>query len=472
MPHQQELVDVFLEVQSEAAGDEAPGEWAYDDGTATMQRRAGKTTVISPIVAHRARLVKRAQMFMTAQTRDKAKRRWMDVTEDLLGSVLRGDVARKVSIGHEELRWRQGGAALTPFAPNEDGLHSETPDFVVVDELWAFNAEQERAIKAGYVPAFATSSGQALKMSTMGTEASVWLNKARDAGRSAVSRGVTRGVFYLEHSLPDSVDGVPLRKLADEAVVEACIAWHPAICHVPGCSGPRLKQPCLHGFTVRPAALWSAWTEMDNRAEFIRAYGNRTAEDIASRWQGIDESAWTAGNDLAGQGIPARERVALGVWVDDQGLDAAVSAGWRGGDGVMRVEHVKRSEGIRWVVEYAAQVAGRQEPLTVAIRSTGPSRDVADELKAAGVPVLLVSVADEVAAVSRHRSELEAGTWRHLANDEATDAAAAVDIRKAGRGVTWERVGDSIAAVGAQTLAGWGFDHAPQVEVMPPFWMG
>jgi phage terminase large subunit-like protein len=183
MPHQREIVDVFLEVQSEEAGDPEPGEWAYGDGFAGLERRAGKTSLISPIVAHRARLIRRASMWMTAQSRDKARLRWMDVTDDLLSSVLRDDVRRKIGNMHEELLWHQTMGRLKPFAPNEDGLHSETPDLVLVDELWAFDAEQARVIKAGYVPAMATSSGQAFKMSTAGTEKSSWLNQTRRSGR-------------------------------------------------------------------------------------------------------------------------------------------------------------------------------------------------------------------------------------------------------------------------------------------------
>src|SRR5690606_14088338 len=128
----------------------------------------------------------------------------------LLGSVLREDVRRKVGNMHEELRWVDTGSLFMPFAPNEEGLHSETPDVVFVDELWAFSADQARAIKAGYVPAFATSSGQAFKMSTAGTKDSAWLKEARDAGRAAVRAGVTLGTAYFEFGLPDLIDGVPL----------------------------------------------------------------------------------------------------------------------------------------------------------------------------------------------------------------------------------------------------------------------
>lgn len=464
MPHQRHIVDVFLEVQSEDAGDPEPGEWAFDDGTALLERRAGKTAIVAPLVAHRARLIRRAQMFMTAQTRDKARRRWLDITDDLLASPLRKDVRRKTSIGHEVLLWPEFLSGLLPFAPNEEGLHSETPDFVLVDELWAFDAEAARGIKAGYVPAFATSSGQALKMSTAGTDRSVWLNEERAAGRAAVESGVRLGKFYYEHSLPDRIDGVRLKDLDDEVLIEACIDHHPAVCHFPGCPGPRAKRPCPHGFTVRPAAIRSAWSALDDRSEFIRAYGNRSSNDLAALWTAISESTWH--DQVDPTGIPGDAPVAFGVWVDDDGLDAAVAAGFRDDSGAMHVEPLQRREGTKWIRGYLDGLA--TVPRQVAVANVGPARDVADELAAAGYPVLPVSQADLAAAVSRHRQELSAGTWWHRQSTEATAAAAAVGLRN-GR---WERPGDTIALVGAYSLSGWGWDHTVPEAALTPFWMG
>lgn len=460
---------MFLEVQSEEAGDPEPGEWAYDDGTALLERRAGKTSLCAPVVTHRQRLVERAQMFMTAQTRDKARRRWIDITDDLMGSVLRGDVKRKTSIGHEELRWPATNGLLVPFAPNEDGLHSETPDFVLVDELWAFDAEQARGIKAGYVPAFATSSGQALKMSTAGTDKSTWLNEERAAGRAAVEAGLRLGRFYYEHSLPDRVDGVRIKDLDDDALIEACVANHPAVCHFPGCVGPRRRLPCPHGFTVRPAAIRSAWLAMNDRAEFIRAYGNRSAADLSALWTALEESVWGDQVD-ATAGIPVDAPARFGVWVDEDGLDAAVSSGWRDELGRMHVESIERRDGIRWVRHWFVEKESRRTT-PVAVPNVGAARDVADELEGVGVPVLRVSQADVAAAVSRHRQELKAGMWWHQVNTEATAAAAAVGLRKSGGGQVWDRPGESISLVGSQTLAGWGFDHAPEVR-LSKFGMG
>lgn len=456
MPHQQRIVDVGLEVQSEAAGDPDPGEWAYDEITQTIQRRGGKTMPITPIATHRAALIPRARMFMAAQNRDKSVKRWRDVADDVMATKLRDDVRRKVSQGFEELRWTSSDGLLVPFAPNEDAMHSETPDLVFIDELWAYDDLQRQQVQAGYVPAFATSGGQAWLMSTAGTDKSDWLNAARKAGRAAVDAGIRLGTAYFEHGLPDQVDGRPVGLLSDEDLIAACVRFHPAICHVPDCSGPRRGKPCPHGFTIRPAALLSAWRAMDNREEFTRAYGNRTANDSADWWRIIAEATWV--RQVDGYGIPEAARVAFGVWVDEDGTDAAIAAAWRDSGGRMHVEHLKGADGVRWVVAHARDVAGRQDPVCIGVANVGPARDVADELEAAGLPVLRIAQADVKAACSRHTSELEAGSWWHAQNVDVTDSAqGAGQVRG-----QWARTDSSVSPIGAQTLAGWSYDHAPE----------
>lgn len=471
MPHQRLVVDVGLEVQSEAAGDPSPGEWAYNDILDTGPRRKGKTAIVTPVAAHRARMLTRARIFQTAQNRDKARARWMDATEDILSTPLRSEVRRKISQGFEELRWISNGSLFLPFAPNEDGLHSETPDLVIVDELWAFTKEQRRAIQAGYVPAFATTSGQAWKFSTAGTEKSAWLNDDRKAGRAAVEAGVRLGRAHFEWSLPERLNGRPLLLLSDEEIVQACIDYHPAVCHVPGCPGPAQRRPCPHGFTVRPAAIRSAWDTMADRAEFIRAYGNVTQSELTQRWETLAEETWTARIDMTG--IPAAAPAAFGVWVDEDGQDAAVASGWRDQAGVMHVEHLALLDSPRKVLPYLLERVTK--PVAVAVPNTGHARDVADELAGEMLdgeprfPVVRVSQADVTAACSRHKTALDEGPWLHRNHPEPTAAAAGVGWRL-GR---WERLDGSISALGAQTMAGWAYDHAPEPEKpLPPFWMG
>jgi hypothetical protein len=475
MPHQREFMDVFLEVQSSEAGDPDPGAWAYEDATETGPRRLGKTAKISPLIAHRARMIDRARMFMTAQNRDKARSRWLDVTDDMLASALRDDVRRKIGNMNEELRWIENASTFVPFAPNEDGLHSETPDLVLIDELWAFDAEQARQIKAGYVPAFATNPGQALKMSTAGGPKSAWLNQARVNGRIAVERGVRLGVMYYEHSLPDEVDGVPVGELEDEALIQACIRHHPAVCHFPGCPGPANRRPCPHGFTVRASRIAAAFTEMADRGEFVRAYGNRSADDSDTDWRAIEKGVWMGAGYT--KPIPSDATVALGFDVDPGRREGSISAAWRSPGGTMFPELLACKPGTRWIAGTLLGYAERNRPAAVAVNNAGPARDIADEiakpLEDMGVALVRVSQWDYSAACNRHHDELSDGTWKHRGEQAVTAAAASVAWRKSGQSRAWDASGDPITALASQTLAGWAFDHAPEPATpLPKFWMG
>lgn len=438
MPWQQLVADVALEVQSEAAGDPAPGEWAYNDVTLTVQRQAGKTALLVPVAVHRMGAGPNRSVFSTAQKRDKARARWLSATKDVKQSILTRDAKRNIGVGHELLEWLPTGSTWVPFAPNEEDMHGESPDLVVVDELWSFDHHQAGLVQEAYVPGFATKDAQAWKMSTAGTDQSWWLNTARRDGRKAVDADVRLGTAYFEWSLPDRVDGRRLRSLSDEQLIEACIEHNPAL-----------------GYTLRPSAVRLAWQQMGgDRAKFLRAWGNRSAEDVASKWQAVDEAEWLASID--GSSIPASARVAFGVWVDEDGEDAAVAAAWRDPAGVMHTEHLHLQDGIRGIVSWVQDSAERNAA-SVAISNVGASRDVADELHEAGVEVQRVSQADVKAAVSRHRSELASGSWKSAIATVATSAAEAATLE---RGV-WARPGDSVSALGAQTMAGWGIDHAP-----------
>lgn len=468
MPHQRAFLDVALEVQSEEAGDESPGEWAYDDLTGTWQRRAGKTTTIKPITVHRARKVPGAVMFMTAQKRETARRRFLEIGRALKRSPIGGDLKLLEGRMGEELRWRSNDSRLMPFAPNDDDLHSETVDAVFIDEVRFFDAVLAEAVQEGYRPTLGTTGGQAFKFSTMGTEKSAWLNQLRDSGRAAVEAGVRRGKMYVEHSLPDRIDGRSLRELSDLELVEACIAHHPAVCHIEGCRGAGGRRPCPHGFVLPASAIRADWSEMGSRPSFLRAWGNRSSDDLTSRWVAMDEAVWRGSAEV--NGIPAGAPFALGVWVDEDGTDAAVSAGWRDAAGVMHSTHLQRAEGVRWVLDYVRERVAKNDVRAVAVGNVKAARDVGDELEAAlsGVELLRVSQADVAAACVRHRTGMTDKSWLHGVRTtgdgatadritEAQTAAASAGWRLS----QWQALAESISALGAQTLAGWGWDHAP-----------
>ncbi len=455
MPWQARVVMVALEVQSVEAGDPEPGSWAYSEVGISVQRQAGKTYLLRPVLVHRMRSIELGRMWSTAQNGVKARRRWLDATDALVRSPIGGDLRRKTGVGHEELLMRDTGATLEPFAPTEESLHGETPDLVLVDELWAFDAEQARELQQAYEPGFTTKDGQAWLLSTAGTVESAWLNALRRRGRAAVEAGKRLGLAWFEWQLPDEVDGVPLEDLTDEQLVEAVIRFHPA-----------------NGFTLRPASVRGAWermTETDyatGRASFLRAYGNRSQG--TSRVRVIELPVWRrARTPLT---IPDDGRICLGVEVDPEGVETSIVAGHRLEDGRGIVEVLDRRDGVTWALERVLDLIGRNPDIgAVAINDSGPSRDLADlleqRLAPLGVGFLRVHAADFAAACVRFDRELrEARTplVLHRGQSALNDAAAVVQKRKLGGSWAWARPDDApITAIVAATMALWGIDHAP-----------
>lgn len=428
------------------------GEWVYDNVTITVPRQAGKTTLMRPVILHRMGRVPDARVFMAAQSRDKARARWMDLTKDVKRSVLWRDVHRKVGNMNEELRWKPNDSTVVPIAPNGEGMHGETPDLIAIDELWWYDADRAATLQEAYVPGFTTKSGQAWKYSTAGTSKSWWLNTSRATGRAAVDAGVTSGIAYFEWSLPDEIDGLPVEDLPDAALVQACIDWNPST-------------------LLRPASVHSAFAELD-RSLFIRAYGNRTHEDSLLLWRAITQPVWADATQL--RPIPADAPVALGFMCDEDGREASVSASWRDESGVMRTELIKSAVGTEWVAGYVAARRERHSILEVATLSVGPSRDVADRLEKDGHRVLKVQSWDYSAACSRHAEQMKAGTWKHRGEPELTTAASRARTRRVGpKAWAWDGEGNPITTIESQTLAGWAFDHAPEpAKPLPAFWMG
>lgn len=458
MPWQRMILDVALEV------DPVTGEWAYQNIVITVPRQAGKTTMLRPVILHRMGKIENARIFMAAQSRKKAAKRLDDLAGDVKRSILWRDVKYLTGTDNEKLTMRRNDSSVEPVAPNGDGMHGETPDLMAIDELWWYDAVRAVQLQGAYEPGFLTKSAQAWKFSTAGTSASWWLNTSRSTGRAAVEAGVRRGTAFFEWSLPDVIDGIPFEDLSDDKLVQACIDFHPSP-------------------LIRPESIITAWANKIDRNDFIRAYGNRTAEDMTVLWRAIDKQIWFESTDL--RGIPSDVPVALGFDVDPERREASISLSWRDGNGVMHTEVAPPSrtnanmtqDGTRWVAGRLVEICESNPIVAVAVNNAGPARDVADEvarpLEDLGIPLLRIQQWDYSAACNRHHDELAAGSWKHRGEAALTLAASAANWRTSGQSRMWGRATEPVSTLVAQTLAGWAFDHAPEpVKPLPKFWMG
>lgn len=446
-PWQRYVADVALEVLPS-------GDWAYPDVLVTAPRRSGKTALSTPTVVHRCgQPGRKSGVWLTAQTLKKAVARWEEIIDLILATPISRQV-RDYRGNPQQLLWPATRSTFRPFAPNEQGMHGEDPDLVFVDELQAFNLEQRRQIRAGYRPAWSVKSGQEWQMSTAGTAASQWLNARRRQGRDDVAAGLTRRRATFEWSVPEEVDGTPIAELDPERILELVLDAH-----------PRRDHGLRHGF-LEDELEGELGEGGGGLAEFLRAYGNitQTGERPGAFTRRQLEAA------QSGARIPADARISLGVAVDEDLREAAIGVAYRDRSETAITDD-RRADGTRWVAGEVIRLVAEHDVATVAVVMAGPGRDVADQLKRAGVHVTPVTQSDRAAATVRFSEQLTQPIPGAVHNGAGSfvDAVAAAELGKANAGKVWlSRTGAPITALEARTLAVWGCDHAPEPERPAP----
>jgi hypothetical protein len=335
------------------------------------------------------------------------------------------------------VRWLRGGrGTCRPFNPTAEGLHGKTSDLVIVDEAWAFDPIRGRELDAAIVPTQATRPGaQVWKISTAGTDASLWFLSAVEAGRAAVNAGRRTGTAYFEWGCPDRLDPT------DPA---AWPEYHPA-----------------YGRTISAEACRAA-LDLLGPDEFARAYGNRWLHTVS---RVIPAASWLAAGDEA-QPMPEVGCVALGFDVAVNRSDAAIVAAWPDGP-VMRLEVAEWRDGCGWLPERLGELVARWRPLAVSYDAAGPALDVADECRRAGLDVEGVKTRDYAAACAGFLEAViaEPPLLRYRPHRALDDAAAAASRRALGDAWAWGRRQSSVSlsTLTAATVARWAALHASPV---------
>ena len=454
MAHQEYVWDVLLEVQSEAAGDPNPGEWAYSTADITMPRRSGKTTLLQPVTMHRAELLRRAYIVMTAQSGKAAGRRWLDLADVIADSYMGDRVRKRVSVGHECLTWVKSLSRFEPFAPTDDAGHGDEPDLVLATEIWKWSAEQGSALDQAIRPTFLTNNAQFIRESTAGTVESAYYNGIRRLGRKAVEEGRRLGRAYFEWSIPEEVDGVSVELLPDRELIELVIAHHPR---------SDLDMELFLSDELEAAQL----PEGEGRAGFLRAYGNYVPAVVTKSALIPADVVLKAATS---QQIPTGDQIPVGLAfdLDPDGRQAAIAAAWRGDDGRAIVDVIRVELGTRWVGPAVIGIRERGLNLFphVTVNDTAVTRDAADALEAAGIPVHRVGSKDYAAAWTRWRDETTADdpTALHHGTAALVDAIASAGTRLVGGVRVPAADGEPIATLNAAFLALWSVDHLPEPE--------
>lgn len=443
-PWQRYVANVALEVDPETGG-----LW-YETVGELVQRRSGKTIMIPAITAHVCGQPRAAQAWLTAQKRDNAVRRWREATDPL---VLRGFGKRKIGNTQEEHRW-PSGSLFRPFAPNEEALHGEDPDLVFLDEFWTLGLAEFQVIRESYAAAFSVKSGQEWFMSAAGTHASTALKGLRKSGRAATQDPTSRVAFF-EWCIPETVDGAPVAKLDDEALLDLIWRHHPR-------AGHGLKK----NFVMSEIRK--------DKTAALRAYGGLDS-DTSEAEMVIDSGAFRRSTDRTKR-IPARARVAFGLSSDPDLRQAAISISWKDpAGGHVLTELLESRDQVRWSVPSIIALLGRWEDSCVAVRSDAGGRDLADdvasEMAHLGIEasrLVRVSASDYAAACHRLRSGIEATPPRvfHLGESGLRRAFQNARILRN----VWMPDKGPISVLDAHTLAAWGAEHMPAIaEPEQPF---
>jgi hypothetical protein len=385
MPWQQLIADVGTEIDPDT------GRPAYREVICTVPRQSGKTTLVLSFELQRAlRWATAQRIAYTAQTGWDARRKLIDDQAPMLmNSVLKAGVDRVLrGSGNESITFRNG-SRIDVLATTEAAGHGRVIDLAVIDE--AFSDTDDRREQA-LLPAMATKpAAQLLVVSTMGTDASTYLNRKIDAGRTAVGLDVGHGIAYFEWSAEDDAD------IDDPATWWGCM-------------------PAL-GLTIDESVVRHARQTMSD-GDFRRAMLNqRTSSDERV----IPLSMWEA---VCAEDIAPRGDLRFAVDVNPERSFASIAAA----DSSGHAELIDHRPGVGWVTERVTELVGRWGG-EVSVDAQGPAGSLADDLESHGIRVRRCTTRDMAYACAGFFDAVADSTIR-IRRHPSLDAAAAAARRK------------------------------------------
>ena len=395
MPWQQLVADVASELDPES------GLPAFREVVVTVPRQSGKTTLVLAYELHRALMWGRPQRIAyTAQTGFDARRKLIDDQAPiLLGSPLSAAVEKvQKAQGNEAIVFRNG-SRIDVLASSESAGHGRTLDLPILDEVFA-DADDRR--EQALLPAMSTRpDAQLFVVSTMGTEASTYLNRKVETGRSAVVEGLASGIAYFEWSAETDAD------IDDPDTWRSCM---PALSH-----------------TITLATVEHARRTM-SEGDFRRSMLN---QKTISDERVIPVGVW---GEVCSEDVAPSGRLVFALDVNPERSAAAVAVA----DSEGRGELVEFRSGVGWVVDRVVELCKKWEA-SVRLDAYSPAGSLADELVSRGVRVDRYATREVSYACGSFFDRLmdrKVQVRRHAALDEA---AAGARRRSTGDSWVWAR---------------------------------
>lgn len=428
MPWQRTVADTALELGPD-------GHYRYSTVVLTVPRQSGKTSLLRPVLAHRALTVPRAQLWITAQLRQDARDTWADTCDLIEDSPLGQLTKRRNTNGGECLTWANGSRLRLFNAGSDKALHGKQSDLVFIDEAFAFGEDQGDAILQAVLPTQATRRGaQTWIVSTAGTAASTWLRAYVAKGRA----GNARRMAYFEWSIPEDTE--------DLTDLDLYVAHHPAV-----------------GHTISRDALETAQEGM-KPGEFARAYGNYWTS--SAEWV-IAPELWSKA--VSRLSIDRGKPFALAAEVNaDRTGGCIVACGYAQDGDQALLEVVDVRPGIGWIAERLIELAEKHRSTTLVIDPTSPAGTVHRELedrrkRRYRVPLADFDAGSLVDGHTEFLDDLVAGRLLQPGDERLDKALAATTGRSLRETIVFSRrIGDdgtSPAPLIACVLAHHGWRH-------------
>jgi len=431
MPWQRLVADVGLEIDPDT------GVFAYREVWVSVPRQSGKTTLVLAWEVDRCVSWGEPQrVAYTAQTGSSARRKLLEdqvpiVERSSLGTLIRPPRGKVYHSLATPAMVFGGGSRIDVNPTSEASGHGQTIDLAVIDEAW--KDEDDRREQA-MLPAMRTRPmAQLLGCSTMGTDASVYLNRKVEIGRAAAVEDPGSGIAYFEWSVPE-----------EEDIADPEVWWR--------------YMPAL-GWTVPQSAVEHEIRTMDVD-EFRRASCNQRT---GAKKRLIPADLWDAVQDPSA--VPEGEP----QWGLDviRNIDGHADAGAIVAASDGKAALVDARPGTGWIVERVVELHRRRGGRVV-IDGGGPAAPIADDLEDAGVPVVRLPGGMAVSACGRLYDAIADGKVRVYPSQEMDESAAGLAKKPVGDRFVFSRKVSSSDATPFLALA-WAFSRAEAVEEVSPW---
>lgn len=449
MPWQRYVLDVGLEL---VPNDRGGYRLAYREIIVTIPRQSGKTQLWLTLACHRSTPFPNSlrpwsgiqRSAFTMQSGWDAHKKLVNdhgpkVIHSQLGAALdksRAKDGMTRGVGNAALLFL-GGSRIDVVSSSETAGHGLTLDLGGIDEAFADpDDRREQAL----LPTMATRvSPQLLITSTAGTDASVYLLRKVDVGRSAVENGAREGVAYFEWSAPRDGEEFPDGHVAQFDDPETWRRCMPALGHT-------------IDVAVIEHALQSSMKPNGDAPGFRRAYLNQwtqSAERVISQkaWTAIESpsAAPSAPLTFAVDIHPDRTMAAIGV-ADGDGQVELLDDEFRG-------EAVDQDSALaNRLIDLCRRHDGR-----MALDVAGPAGSLLSDLQNAGVEVVEMRSAHVTQACGAFYDAVADHRIAVRPNERLTSALSAAGKHPVGDAWRWGRrvqAGDVTPLV-AITLAFW-----------------